>query len=217
MLNSPFWYKRLDMDILSLYGNIWRLIDGTLFLLAAALFFSGVFFGPIVVKKEIMPLLWYPLWIWRVIERHIDPGAPFFRFWALIFSLNSLSLFCNLVSGLFIILSPLFSFLLGVHIAVICVKEMGKLRVFPLILNPVSLFELPAAWISLSLGMSLGRELYLKGYTNVIYLFQRELMGYLFLVLPLLAIAGFIEVSLIKALGKGSITGSGFREGNGQA
>lgn len=91
------------------------------------------------------------------------------------------------------------------------------MRLFPLILNPVSLFELPAAWISLSLGMSLGRELYLKGYTNVIYLFQRELMGYLFLVLPLLAIAGFIEVSLIKVLGKGSLPGSGFKEENGQA
>ncbi len=216
MLNSPFWYKRLDMDILSLYGTIWRLIDGTLLVLAAALFFLGIFFAPIAVKKENRLLLWYPLWIWRVIKRYIEPGAPFFRLWALIFFLNSLSLFCNLVSGLFIILPPLFSFLLGVHIAVICLKEMGNLRLFPLILNPVSLFELPAAWISLSLGMNLGRELYLKGYTNVIYLFQREFMGYLFLVLPLLAIAGLIEVSLIKALGKGSIIDSGFKEENGQ-
>jgi len=217
LLNSPFWYKRLDMDILSLYGTIWKLIDGTLFLLAAALFFLGVFFAPIVVRNEIRLLLWYPLWIWRVIKGHIDPDAPFFRLWVLIFSLNSLSLFCNLASGLFIILSPLFSFLLGVHIAVICVKEVGKLQLFPLILNPVSLFELPAAWISLSLGMSLGRELYFKGYTNVIYLFQQELMGYLFLVLPLLAIAGFIEVSLIKVLRRGSNNGSGFRKENGQA
>lgn len=205
------------MDILLLYGTIWRLIDGTLFLLAAALFFLGVFFAPIVVRNEIRPLLWYPLWIWRVIKGHIDPDAPLFRLWALIFSLNSISLFCNLASGLFIILSPLFSFLLGVHIAVICLKEVGKLQLFPLILNPVSLFELPAAWISLSLGMSLGRELYLKGYTNVIYLFQREFMGYLFLVLPLLAIAGFIEVSLIKVLRRGSNNSSGFKEENGQA
>lgn len=217
MLNSPFWYKRLDMDILSFYGTIWRSIDGILFLLAAALFFLGVFFAPIVVKKEIRPLLWYPLWIWRVIKGHIDPDDPFFRFWAIIFSLNSLSLFCNLVSGLFIILSPLFSFLLGVHVAVICLKEVGKLRLFPLILNPVSLFELPAAWISLSLGMNLGRELYLKGYTHAIYQFQQELMVYLFLVLPLLAIAGFIEVSLIKVLRGRSNNGSGFNEENGQA
>jgi uncharacterized membrane protein SpoIIM required for sporulation len=65
--------------------------------------------------------------------------------------------------------------------------------------------------------MSLGRELYLKGYTNVIYQFQRELMVYLFLVLPLLAIAGFIEVSLIKVLRRGSNNGSGFNEENGQA
>lgn len=204
------------MDMFSIYGTICGLIDGTLFLLAAALFFLGVFFAPIVVKKEIGPLLWYPLWIWRVIKRHIDPGAPFLRLWALILSLNSLSLFCNLVSGLFIVLPLLFSFLLGAHIAIISLKEMGRLRLFFLILNPVSLFELPAAWMSLSFGMSLGRELYLNGYANVFFLFRRELMGYLFLVLPLLAIAGLIEVSLIKALGKGSIMDSGFGGENGQ-
>lgn len=205
------------MDILSLYSNIWELIDGTLFLLAATLFFLGVLFAPIVVKKEIRLMLWYPLWIWRVIKRYIKPGAPFFRLWALIFLINSISLFCNLVSGLCIILPTIFSFLLGAHIVIVSLKEVGRLGVVPLILNPVSLFELPAAWISLSLGMSLARELYLKGYANVFYLFQRELMGYFFLVLPLLAIAGFIEVALIKTMGKRQITGSGFKEGNGQA
>lgn len=216
LLIGPFWDKRSNMDIFSIYGNIWRHIDGFLFLLAAILFFLGVFFAPIVVKKEIRLLLWYPLWIWGVIKRHIDSSAPFLRLWALIFSLNSFSLFCNLVSGLFIILPPLFAFLLGIHIAIISLKEMGKLRLFFLILNPVSLFELPAAWISLSLGMSLGRELYLSKYANVLPLFGRELMGYVFLVLPLLAIAGFIEVFLIKALGKGSTMDSGFNGEKGQ-
>ena len=204
------------IDIFLTYGNMWRLIDGTLFLLAAVLFFLGVFFAPIVVKKEIRLLLWYPLRIWRLIKRHIDLDAPFLRLWALIFSFNSLSLFCNLVSGLSIILPPLFAFLLGAHIAIISLKEVGRLGVVPLILNPVSLFELPAAWISLSLGMSLGRELYLNRYANVLYIFGQELMGYLLLVLPLLAIAGFIEVSLIKALGKKSIIDSGFGGENGQ-
>jgi hypothetical protein len=206
------------MNIFSIYGTVWRLIDGTFFLLAGTLFFLGVFFAPIAVKKEIRPLLWYPLWIWRLIKRHIDIDAPFLRLWTLIFSLNSVSLFCNLVSGLFIILPPLFSFLLGAHIAIISLKEVGKLRLLSLILNPVSLFELPAAWMSLSLGMSLGRELYLEGYAEVFYLFRRELMGYLLLVLPLLAVAGFIEVSLIKALGKGPIMDSGFggEKGEGQ-
>ncbi|MFB0505300.1 MAG: stage II sporulation protein M [Thermodesulfobacteriota bacterium] len=204
------------MDIFLIYANIWRLIDGFLFLLAAVLFFAGVFFAPIVVRKEVGLLLWYPLWIWGLIKRHIDLGAPFFRLWALIFSLNSFSLFCNLVSGFFIILPPLFAFLLGIHIAIISLKEIGKLRLVFLILNPVSLFELPAAWISLSLGMRFGRDLYLSKYTNVLSLFERNLMGYFLVVLPLLAIAGFIEVSLIKALGKGRIIDSGFDREKGE-
>ena len=197
------------MHILSIYRNLLGRIDGSLFLLAAALFFLGIFFAPIVVKKQIRPLLWYPLWIWKVIKRYADPVTPFFRLWALIFSLNALSLFCNLVSGLSIMLPPLFSFLLGLHIAVICLKELGRLGLFPLILNPVSLLELPAAWISLSLGMGLGRQLYLNGYANVLYLFRNELMVYLFIVLPLLALSGLIEVALIKALGNRAMTSSG--------
>jgi uncharacterized membrane protein SpoIIM required for sporulation len=206
------------MDMLLIYADVWRLIDGVLFLLAAVLFFLGVFSASIVVKKEVRVLLWYPLWIWGLIKRHIDLGARFFRLWALIFSLNSVSLFCNVVSGFSIILPPLFAFLLGIHIVIISLKEMGKVRLVFLILNPVSLFELPAAWISLSLGMRFGRDLYLSNYTNVLSLFERSLMGYFFLVLPLLAIAGFIEVSLIKALGKATIIDSGFdgEKGEGQ-
>ena len=204
------------MDIFLIYAKIWELIDGGFFLLAAVLFFSGVFCAPIVVRRELRLLLWYPLWIWGLIKRHIDLGAPFLKLWALIFSLNSFSLFCNLVSGFSIILPLLFAFLLGIHITVIALKEMGKLRLVFLIFNPVSILELPAAWISLSLGMRFGRDLYLSKYANVLFLFERNLMGYLFLVLPLLAIAGFIEVSLIKALGKGTIIDSGFEGQKGE-
>jgi uncharacterized membrane protein SpoIIM required for sporulation len=205
------------MDILLIYANVWRLIDGVLFLLAAALFFLGVLSASLVIKKEVRLLLRYPLWIWGLIKRHIDLDAPFFRLWTLIFSLNSFSLFCNVVSGFSIILPPLFAFLLGIHIAIISLKEMGKLRLVFLILNPVSVFELPAAWFSLSLGMGFGRDLYLSKYTNVLYLFERNLMGYLFLVLPLLAIAGFIEVSLIKTLGKATVIDRGCDGEKGEA
>jgi len=200
------------MDILLIYANTWKLLDGILFLLAAAFFFAGVFLAPIVVRKKVELLLRYPLWVWRMFKKHVDLGTPFLKLWALIFSLNSLSLFCNLVSGFFIILPFLFALLLGIHIGVIALKEMGSLRPTLLILNPVSLFELPAAWISLALGMGFGVDLYLGKFTNVLSLFERNLMGYFFLVLPLLAIAGFIEVSLIKFLGKGTITNLGFEE-----
>lgn len=197
------------MEVLLFYARLLRLIDVALVLLAAGFFFLGIFCGPFVVEKDVRLLLRYPLWVWGLIKRHIDLGAPFFRLWLVIFCLNSLSLFCNVVSGFFIILPSVFSFLLGIHIAVIFLKEVGKLRLVFLILNPVSLFELPAAWMSLSFGMRLGRELYLSKYSNALSLFERELMGYLFLVLPLLAIAGVIEVALIKFGGRGVNVDSG--------
>jgi hypothetical protein len=180
------------MEVLLFYARLLRLIDVALVLLAAGFFFLGIFCGPFVVEKDVRLLLRYPLWVWGLIKRHIDLDAPFFRLWLVIFCLNSLSLFCNVVSGFFIILPTVFSFLLGIHIAVIFLKEVGKLRL-----------------VFLSFGMRLGRELYLSKYSNALSLFERELMGYLFLILPLLAIAGVIEVALIKFGGRGVGADSG--------
>ena len=200
------------MNLFSIYADKWQLIDENFFLMAAILFFAGVFCAPIVVRRQVSWLMRYPIWIWGLIKKHIDLGAPFLKLWALIFFLNAFSLFCNAAVGFSIVLPPIFAFLLGINIAVIALKEMGTLRLAILILNPVSVFELPAAWISLALGMGLGRDLYLNNYTNAIYLAERYLMGYFILVLPLLAVAGFIEVLLIKALGRKTASESEFEE-----
>ena len=200
------------MNLFSIYADKWQLIDENFFLMAAIIFFAGVFCAPIVVRRQVSWLMRYPIWIWGLIKKHIDLGAPFLKLWALIFFLNAFSLFCNAAVGFSIVLPPIFAFLLGINIAVIALKEMGTLRLAILILNPVSVFELPAAWISLALGMGLGRDLYLNNYTNAIYLAERYLMGYFILVLPLLAVAGFIEVLLIKALGRKTASESEFEE-----
>lgn len=66
-------------------------------------------------------------------------------------------------------------------------------------LNPVSLLELPAVWISLSMGMKIGISLYTDFvFSHAVDLFWKELPVYIFVVIPLLAISGIIEVTIIK-------------------
>lgn len=68
-------------------------------------------------------------------------------------------------------------------------------------LNPVSLLELPAAWISLSMGMEIGISLYTDfAFRHAVDLFWKELPVYIFVVIPLLAISGIIEVTMIKVI-----------------
>ena len=68
-------------------------------------------------------------------------------------------------------------------------------------LNPVSLLELPAAWISLSIGMEIGISLYPDFvFSHAVDLFWKGLPVYIFVVIPLLVISGIIEVTMIKVI-----------------
>lgn len=68
-------------------------------------------------------------------------------------------------------------------------------------LNPVSLLELPAAWVSISIGMELGVSLYPNlVFSQAVDLFRERLPVYIFLVIPLLVISGLIEITIIKVI-----------------
>jgi len=82
---------------------------------------------------------------------------------------------------------------------VIVIEETGKLSLMAMLLNPVAFIELPATWISLSIGMELGVFL-LNSFSlsGVFPLFRQGLLVYGTLILPLLLVAAFTEVLLIK-------------------
>jgi uncharacterized membrane protein SpoIIM required for sporulation len=63
------------------------------------------------------------------------------------------------------------------------------------------LFELPAAWISLSMGIKITLSLY-PNFTPcyTLELFHKGLYVYIFVIMPLLGISGIIEATLIKIL-----------------
>jgi uncharacterized membrane protein SpoIIM required for sporulation len=76
------------------------------------------------------------------------------------------------------------------NIGIIILKQTKKLNLIVLFLNPVSVFEFPAAWISLSLGMKIGISSYSADMLSV----------YVFVVIPLLIVSGIIETVMIKLM-----------------
>ncbi|MEA1994862.1 MAG: stage II sporulation protein M [Campylobacterota bacterium] len=174
------------------YLSILKTVDMGLFLLSAVLFCVGIVLSSLVVKKNLRVFLWYPLWIWNIIKKHLSLNASFLKMFFTIFLLNSLSLFVNVISGFLIILPFVFAILLGMNIGIIILEQTKKLNLIVLFLNPVSVFEFPAAWISLSLGMKIGISSHSTDMLSV----------YIFVVIPLLIVSGIIETVMIKLLAR---------------
>jgi uncharacterized membrane protein SpoIIM required for sporulation len=184
---------------LEFYASMLRSLRGDLILFSALLFFCGLFFAPVAVEREISPLLVYPRWIWTRIQRWLGPKDPFITMVLIIFSLNAISLFLNMVSGFLTVLPFVFAFLVGLHIGVIMAEQTGMWRPWGLFLNPVAFLELPLTWVSLSIGMELGlSQLHRFSLTDTFPFLRQGLVTYGMLILPLLLVAAFIEVVLIK-------------------
>lgn len=192
------------MSLVHEYLGFLKMIDLRLFLLSGSLFVIGVVVSPWVVKNNIKILLRYPMWIWKLIKTYFNPQDHFLKLFLFIFFLNSTSLLCNVLSGFLIVAPILFALFLGMHVGIIVFKETGRWGLGTIFLNPVSIFELPAAWISLSTGMEIGISSYRDFMAfHVLDTFRIGLQVYGFVVIPLLVISGLIEITVIKmSLGK---------------
>ncbi len=185
------------------YSDILRIIDIKLTALSCALFCLGLFLSLWVVKKKLRIFLFFPLWIWRLVKRYLSPNDHFLKIFLFIFFLNSISLFANLVSGFLLGLPLIFAILLGINIGIIILTETGRLDYIAIFLNPVSLFELPAAWISLSMGIKISISLYPNFvFWSALQMFYKGLYVYFLVIIPLLIISGLIEAALIKVFTK---------------
>ena len=185
------------------YSDILRIIDIKLTALSCVLFCLGLFLSVWIVKKKLRIFLFFPLWIWGLVKRYLSPNDHFLKIFLFIFSLNSISLFANLVSGFLLGLPLIFAILLGINIGIIILTETGRLDYIAIFLNPVSLFELPAAWISLSMGIKISISLYPNFlFCSALQMFYKGLYVYFLVIIPLLIISGLIETSLIKAFTK---------------
>jgi stage II sporulation protein M len=120
-----------------------------------------------------------------------------------IFLNNLQSSFFGMVFGIIFGIFSLFmilvnGYLLG-FIALMSVRSQGVLSLWRIF--PHGIFELPAVFISLGLGLKLGTFIFQKKKLRSLRLyFYNSLRVFLFIVLPLLVVAAIIEGALISLI-----------------
>jgi hypothetical protein len=193
------------MNLLAIYTRLWSFIRFDLFLFSGALFMLGVFVAPWVYKKNITLLTKYPLWIFKTVSQYIEHEYGILPLFILIFSLNVLSLLIDVVAGWGIILPVILAFLTGLNIAIISYKLGGHTGIIAIFFNPVALLEIPTAWLALSLGANLGVTILFNGYSSIATkVFSNSIDVFVFFIIPLLAIAAFLEATLITFIRRNS-------------
>jgi len=120
----------------------------------------------------------------------------FLAFFIVIFLNNAFTCFLNILTGPLIGIFPLFSAVLNGGLLGWFAREEG-LIVF-LAIAPHGMFELPAYFFSVAIGLRLAREVFKRKEERQLKMKLGEgLRVYLILIVPLLLVAAFIESGLI--------------------
>ncbi len=179
------------------------LLNAQLILLSAILFMLGLLLTDFVLERNFRWLIAYPVWIYKKIENWMDRFSNRFLIFLFIVVFNMINLFFGFISGFLVIAPFILAVWTGLNIGIVMRQSIGEGGFWLIFLNPVALFELPAAWISLSLGIEMGMD-YLIGrpYQTLILVFHEKYWIFVWLVIPLLVIAGVIESAMIHYLKK---------------
>jgi stage II sporulation protein M len=126
----------------------------------------------------------YPFWI------------IFIAFFIVIFLNNAFTCFLNIVAGPLLGIFPLFSTVINGGLLGWLAYEEGLIVLIGVV--PHGMFELPAYFISVAIGLRMAREaLKKKGERQLMVRLREGLRVYLHLIVPLLFIAALIESGLI--------------------
>lgn len=161
-------------------------------------FLIGYTFAPTAYYKQINWLIAYPLWISKKLERLAKVNwNPIYLFLFLL-AINSISLFVALISGLVPILPVIYTISVGFNIGIITYHNLKGKMYYAALLNPVALFELPAAFIVFTMALQYNLILLNINVLNIeIIPFIEYVDIFIFMVIPLLAIASVVETVLI--------------------
>ena len=177
--------------------EVFEVINPQIFIISILLFFIGYAIAPTAYYKKIKWLTIYPFYIIKLMDAFFQKKHHPLKIFIILFSLNTFSLFINLLSGLGLFLPFLVIIYMGINIGVVMYHSLEGKFYYAGLINPVALLELPAAWLSITMAMQFS----MKHYLNVTYLPEIQLSQYIiyFLktIVPLLFMAGIIETILI--------------------
>ena len=179
------------------FWEVFSIIDLQTIILAALLFFIGYVLAPTVYYKKVKWLTTYPFFIIHLMDKYFKKNWPALTIFIVIFGLNSISLFINLLSGWGILLPFILIIYTGLNIGVVMYHTLEGKFYYASLLNPVAILELPAAWISVAMGIQFGlnRISSISLYETIS--FSKYVDYFLYTVVPLLFLAAIIETVLI--------------------
>jgi len=179
-----------------------QLLHLPIFLASALFFFIGYGLAPLVYHKNIRWLLVYPMWMAEKIERwskqNWHPGIVFL----FIFSMNTISLTVDFFSGVLPFLPVAFALWTGLNVGLVSFHTLEGEYYYASLLNPVSLFELPAVFSAFTLAFQYNFRFIPELTTFTVPSLSVYFNGYLIIILPLLLIGGIVETALIKLMDK---------------
>ncbi len=178
-----------------------ELINAQFYLGSMVFFFVGYALAPWVYHKQIRVLTTYPLWIAERLEQWMEKKWPAWLLFLFILAVNSFSLAVDLFSGLLPALPFVFAVWTGLNIGIISFHTLKGKFYFASLLNPVALFELPAAFLVFTMAIQYNLTL-LKAPLKPLHLSETPFAVYfnlfLLIIIPLLIIAALIETALIQ-------------------
>ena len=177
--------------------EIFRVINTQILIISILLFFVGYAIAPTAYYKKIKWLTAYPFFIIKLMDAFFKKKHHPLKVFFILFTLNTISLFLNLISAWGIILPLIFVLYMGLNIGVVMYHSLEGKFYYIGLLNPVAILELPAAWLSITMAMQFS----LQHYLNISFLptisFLQYVDYFIYTIIPLLLFAGIIETILI--------------------
>ena len=177
--------------------EVFRVINIQIFIISILLFFVGYAIAPTAYYKKIKWLTAYPFFIIKLMDTFFKKKHQPLKIFFILFTLNTFSLFLNLISAWGILLPFIFVLYMGLNIGVVMYHSLEGKFYYIGLLNPVAILELPAAWLSITMAMQFSLEHFL----NISFLptigFLQYVDYFLYTIIPILVLAGIIETILI--------------------
>ena len=210
-----------EMAIPSYWSSL-RLLGDHLWLgaIAAVLFAAGVGTSAPVVRSNVRWLMALPLWLVRKVLRLVAPEFPPVRVFLLIFGFNATMICIYMLSGVLVVLPAAIAFLTGLNIGVIVLKSgeielpNGERPLAPVSAEEttappwvglcslaVLVLELPSFWISVGMGIGMGRHLAINGpydWPSISALAIERLHAYWMVIIPVLFVSALAETAAIR-------------------
>ena len=150
----------------------------------------------------------FPVFFVEFIKKFVEEivgktrGMNFFQLFIFIFSNNIITAFFAVLFGIIFVFPLFLAFFNGYVLGFVSNKVAGSFGYSILLrLLPHGIFEIPALIISLGLGLRLGISLFLKNPgKSLVYNLKNSLRVFVYIILPLLIIAGIIEAGLMFLL-----------------